>query len=156
MLRTCLLVGLMLCLLVPARAGHSAPKIFFRINVQTAGEGLSPQQATQVAIPPNGEMIQVRTLPEVTEQDLIGVTVDPSGPVHLQFNHRGKVNLDAVTGENQGRILVVSINGYVVYAPVIDQQITTGELVLPHPLSPEILQLLQQTAKENVRKASRT
>jgi preprotein translocase subunit SecD len=149
-----LLTGWLLLMLTPAQAGHSPPKIFLRVHVQTAGEGLPASQATSIALPPNGETIQIRTLPEFSERELIGVQVDPSGPVHLQFNHQGQVNLSAVTGQNQGRILVVLIDGYVVYAPIIDEQITSGELILPHPLSPQIIQLLQETARRNVESAS--
>jgi preprotein translocase subunit SecD len=141
---------------VPARAGHSPPKVVLRIHVQTTGEGQSPMEATPIKLPPNGEQIFVRTLPELTEQNLVGVEQLPSGVVRLQFNHVGQVNLSAVTGQNQERILVVLVNGYVVYAPVIDQQITNGELDLPRPLGAQIIQLLQEVAKNNVRQAAKT
>jgi hypothetical protein len=68
----------------------------------------------------------------------------------------GQVNLNAVTAQNQGRILVVLIDGYVVYAPIIDEQITDGELDLPRPLPAQVLQLLQEVARRNVRQAART
>jgi len=113
-------------------------------------------EVTTLPIPPDGERIQVRTLPEVSENDLIDAQQDASGVVHLQFNHVGQVNLNAVTAQNQGRILVVLINGVVVYAPVIDEQITNGELDLPRPISPLALQLLQEVARHNVKQAART
>ena len=113
-------------------------------------------EATAISLPPNGEKILIRTLPEVTERELIDVEQDASGTVHLQFNHEGQVSLSAVTAQNQGRILVVLINGYVIYAPIIDEQITSGELDLPHPIPPQILQLLQDLARNNVKQAART
>lgn len=113
-------------------------------------------EVTTISLPPNGEQIQIRTLPELTEHDLIDVRQDASGTVRLLFNHAGQVNLSAVTAENQGRILVVLIDGYVVYAPVIDEQITNGELDLPRPVGPQILGLLQEVARQNVRQASKT
>lgn len=152
----CLLTGFLLLLLSPAQAGHSPPQVLLRIYVQTTGDGLSAQQATTISLPPNGEPIQIRTLPEITERELIDVKADPSGAVHLRFNHTGQVALNAVTAQNQDRILVVMINGYIVYAPIIDEQITSGELVLPHPLNPQALQLLQEIARKNVQEASRT
>jgi hypothetical protein len=152
----CLLTVLLLSLPAPARAGHTPPKLFLRIHVQTAGEGLPATQAITIALPPNGEQIQIRALPEVSENNLIGAEQDTTGRVHLQFNHQGEVNLSAVTGENEGRILVVMLNGYIVYAPVIDQQITNGELILPHSLTPQIMQLLQDIALKNVKKANKT
>jgi preprotein translocase subunit SecD len=153
---TFLLIGLLFLTFLPARAGHSPPTVVLRVHVQTTGEGLSPQEATTIALPPNGEQIQVRTLPEVSEHDLIDVRQDASGVVHLLFNHVGQVSLSAVTAQNQGRILVVLIDGYVVYAPTIDEQITNGELDLPRPLSPTILQLLQEVARKNVRQAAKS
>jgi len=153
MMRLLFLV-LTLLAVVPAHAGHSGPKIFLRIHVQTTGSGMAADQAQTVAVPPDGELIQVRALPEVTEGDLIGVEPRANGTL-LTFDHSGQVNLDAVTGEDQGRILVVLLNGYVIYAPVIDEQISNGQLLLPHPLAPQIVKLLQEVAAKNVRDRSK-
>ena len=152
---TCLLMGLLFLTFQPARAGHSPPSVTLRIHVQTTGAGQSAEEATTITIPPNNEQIQVRTLPEITEGDLVDVRQDASG-LHLKFNHDGQVNLNAVTAQNQGRILVVLIDGQIVYAPVIDEQITTGELNLPRPINPQTLQLLQEVARRNVKQAART
>jgi len=152
----CLPVGLLLFMLLPARAGHSPPTILLRVHVQTTGEGQSPQQATTIQLPPDGETIQIRTLPEITERDLVDVRQSASGGIRLLFDHDGQVALNAVTAQNEGRILVVLINGFIVYAPTIDQQITNGELDLPHPLNPQVVQLLLDEAKKNVKQANRT
>ena len=153
---TFLLLGLLVFTVQPARAGHKPPQVILRIHVQTTGEGQSSLEATKITIPPNNEQILVRTLPEITEGDLIGVQQDLSGGVRLFFNHIGKVNLDAVTAQNQGRFLVVLLDGVVIYAPTIDTQITNGELDIPHAIRPEIVKLLQDVAAENVRKAAKT
>ena len=153
---TWLLLGFLVFTFQPAHAGHSPPKATLRVHVQTTGDGQSALETTSITIPPNGEEITVRTLPEVTESDLVGVEVDPSGRLRLQFNHTGQVALSVVTAENQGRLMVVLIDGYVVYAPIIDQQITSGELDIPHPLNPQIVTFLQDIAAKNVRKASHT
>jgi len=152
---TCLLMGLLFPTLLPARAGHSPPKVVLRIHVQTTGGGQSPLETTTISLPPNGEQIQVRTLPEVTEHELVDAQQDASGVLHLQFNHVGQVNLSAVTAQNQGRILVVLIDGFVVYAPTIDEQITSGELDIPHAINPQVVALLQEVARQNVRQAGR-
>lgn len=155
-MRWILLLGIF-SLLTPARAGHTPPPIILRVHVQTSGEGLPSTQATQVALPPNGEVIQIRSLAEAGEHDLLQVTTDQAGALHLQFNHRAQVNLNAATGsQNNGRILVVLLNGQVLYAPVIDEQITTGELVIPHPVSPDLLKLLEEIAADNLREQNRT
>jgi len=49
--------------------------------------------------------------------------------------------------------MVVFINGYIIYSPVIDEQITSGQLLIPHALAPQVVQLLQEVAKKNVRDA---
>ena len=112
-------------------------------------------EVTTIAIPPNGENIQVRTLPEASETQLIDVQQDANG-LRLKFNHIAQVNLSAVTAQNQGRILVVVLDGQVIYAPIIDLQITNGELDVPRQMPANIVALLQAVAKENVRQASRT
>lgn len=143
-------------MLLPAQAGHTPPQIFLRVHIQTAGQGLPDTQATSIQLPPDGETIQIRALPEVSEHDLIDVKSDSTGAVHLLFNHQGQIALSAATGQNLGRIMVVVINGVIVYAPVIDEQITNGQLVLPHPLNAEAVQLLKATAQQNVLKAAKT
>jgi hypothetical protein len=147
----CLLVGLLALFPATLHAGHSAPKVLMRVYVQSPGEGMSSMEVTQVRVPPDNELIQIRALPEVTEGDLTDVEVGSGGALHLIFDHTGQVNLDAVTAQNQGRILVVAIDGVVVYAPLIDQEISNGELVIPHPIPAMIVQQLKETAMKNVR-----
>ena len=149
------LAVLFLLTFLPAHAGHSPPQVFLRVHVQTTGQGMSDQQVTTIALPPNGEQIQIRTLPELSESELVDVQQDASG-LHLKFNHVGQVALSAVTAQNQERILVVLIDGNVVYAPIIDQQIESGELDIPRQVNPQAVQLLQERAAENVRQANKT
>lgn len=125
-----------------------------RVHVQTTGQGLSAQEATTIPIPPNGEQIQVRTMPEASERDVIAAQQDAGG-LHLQFNHVGTVNLNAATAQNQGHILVVLIDGQVFYAPVIDEQISNGRLDIPHQLPPTVLAALQERVQFNVKEAGR-
>lgn len=152
----CLLIGWSFLLFTPAQAGHSPPKVLLRIFVQTTGEGMSDTQVAHISLPPNGEQIMIRALPEVTERELIGAQPDASGAVHLQFDHTGQVVISTFTAQNQNKIMVVMIDGYILYAPIIDEQITSGEIVLPHPLRPEALKLLQETAQQNVKEHNRT
>ncbi len=155
MRRLLLLFGCLLLVCVPARAGHSPPKIILRIHVQTTGEGQSPMEVARIQVPPDGESILIRAIPEVSEAQLIDAQQDNEG-LHLRFNHVGQVSLNAATAQNQGRILVVLLDGNVIYAPVIDMQIVNGELDIPHPIPPVFLQLLQEVAKENARRDART
>jgi preprotein translocase subunit SecD len=148
--------GLLVFLVLPAHAGHSPPKVVFRVFVQTSGEGQPSAEAQEVVIPPNHETIMIRAMPEITEQNLVDVRADSSGNVHFQFDHQGQINLDAVTAQDQGRIMVVALNGFVIYAPLIDEQITNGELVVPHTIDPAVIQLLENEAQKNVKEAHRT
>ena len=150
------LAGVLVLLALPAHAGHSPPKVLFRVFIQTSGEGLPASEAQEVVIPPNHEVIMIRAMPELTELNLIDVHADASGNVHFLLDHAGQVNLDAVTGQDQGRIMVVSLNGFVIYAPLIDEQITTGELIVPHTIDPAIIKLLEDEAQKNVREARKT
>ena len=145
-----LLLVLLLATLIPASAGHKEViQVYMRIHIQTAGAGLPESQAVSVKIPPNGEIIQIRTLPEITERELVDIKKTTEG-IRLVFNHEGSINLNAVTAQNTGRILVVMINGVVVYAPLIDQQISSGYLDIPHQINPQVVQLLKDTAAANI------
>jgi preprotein translocase subunit SecD len=149
-------IGLFLLLLpglaLPARAGHSPPQVLLRVFVQTTGDGMADTQAHEITIPPDNETILIRAMPETNESEITDVQVDPAGRTHVFFDHTGTVDLDAVTAQNQGRILVVTLDGYIIYAPVIDREISNGELIIPHPIPPQIIQLLQKLAKQNVEK----
>ena len=152
---TFMLIGLLLLTLLPARAGHTPPKVTLRIHVQTTGEGQSTLEVVQIRVPPAGDTILIRAIPEVSENQLVGAQQDASG-LHLQFNHTGTVDLNATTAQNQGRLMVVMIDGNVVYAPTIDTQISDGQLTIPHQIPNQVVQLLQQVAAENIRKANKT
>lgn len=151
MFRVIVVLALVLVAL-PAHAGKTPPKIQFRVHVQATGGG--DDQVQTVYLPPNNEPIQIRSLPEVTEHDIVGVQPQANGTLIL-FNHSGDINLSAATAQNQGRVMVVFINGYIIYAPIIDEQITNGQLLIPHPFSPDVLKLLQDVAQHNVTNAAK-
>ncbi len=155
MRRILFLMGLLLLTFLPAQAGKTPPKVTLRIHVQTTGEGQSTLEVAHVRVPPDGEDILVRAIPEVSEGQLVDAEQDADG-LHLRFNHTGTVDLNAATAQNQGRILVVLIDGVVLYAPTIDTQISNGELDIPHPIPANILQLLQQVAAQNVRQINKS
>jgi hypothetical protein len=155
MFRHHLPILLLLIALTPAMAGHSPPKIFLAIYVQTTGEGQPSSQARTIQVPPDGQTIMIRSLPDLTERNLVDVQQDADGSIHFRFDHQGQVDLEAITGQNQGRILVLTINGFIFYAPLIDEQISDGELIMPHHLDPAIFKLLQDVAQKNVQEANR-
>lgn len=142
----------LLCL--PVQAGHSGPKLLFRIHVQTTGQGLSDQEAIPITLTHPNENILVRALPEITENDILTVQEEASG-TRFYFNHEGKVALDVFTAQNQGRAMVVLLNSEVIYAPIIDEEITTGQLLIPKKFKPEILEALKDIAEKNTKEATR-
>ena len=144
-------LGLLLLFLGLFAGGHKPPALIFRINVQTSGTGLGPTQALPLTLPKTQEMILVRAIPEVTEKNLRHVEVRNDGTLVLTFDHQGRVNLDVVTTSNQGRYLVVTIDGILVYSPLIDEEISSGTLVIPHPLPLPVVEALKQVADENSR-----
>ena len=155
MRRILFLLGLLLLTFLPVHAGKTPPKVTLRIHVQTTGEGQSTLEVSHVRVPPDGEDILIRAIPEVSEGQLVDAEQDADG-LHLRFNHTGTVDLNAATAQNQGRILVVLVDGIVLYAPTIDTQIDDGVLNIPHQIPQQVVQLLQQVAAENVRKSNKS
>jgi len=49
----------------------------------------------------------------------------------VNFDDFGKTKLEVATNTGRGLILVVIVNGRVVYAPTIDTTLTQGTLALP-------------------------
>jgi hypothetical protein len=49
----------------------------------------------------------------------------------VAFDDFGKTKLEVATNTGRGLILVVIVNGRVVYAPTIDTNLTQGALALP-------------------------
>jgi hypothetical protein len=49
----------------------------------------------------------------------------------VDFNDFGRTKLEAGTSTGRGFILVVLVNGRVVYAPRVDTVITNGSILLP-------------------------
>ncbi len=129
--------------------GHKPPMVTLRVNIQTAGQGLSEQLALPIALPKTGETILIRSTAEVSEKNLRNIELRPDGSTVLTFDHQGRINLSTATGTNQGRYMVISIDGVVMYAPLIDIQIDDGVLILPHPLPPGVFQLLLKVAQDN-------
>ena len=53
------------------------------------------------------------------------------GTVVVDFDDFGKTKLEVATNTGRGLILVVIVNGRVVYAPTIDTTLIQGSLALP-------------------------
>jgi hypothetical protein len=100
------------------------------------------------------ETIAIRNLPEVSEKDVQKVRTMADGTVVVEFDDFGKTKLEVATNTGRGFILVVIVNGRVVYAPRIDTNLTRGALALPAgAVLPEEIQSLNDARnKERAQK----
>ena len=100
------------------------------------------------------ETIAIRNLPEVSEKDIRSVRALADGTVVVEFDDFGKTKLEVATNTGRGLILVVIVNGRVVYAPMIDTNLTRGALALPAGaiLAPEIEALNDAKNKDRAQK----
>ncbi len=135
------------------QAASPKPKVTFRAHIETgAASGLAATQVQQVMLLDPEQIIYVRTIPEISENDIedIEPRITPQGVGALiKLNRRGRVSLNTATNENLGRILVFILNGRVIYAPVLDMPITQGQFLIPRGFLPEEIEKLKKQIKKN-------
>ena len=119
------LVGLVLWM-----GAAEKPPFLLRIHLQ-ATEGAKGSTSALITLYQPDETIAIQSLPEVTEKEILKVSTCVDGTVLVEFNDFGRTKLEVGTSTGRGSILVVIINGRVVYAPRIDTVITTGSILLP-------------------------
>jgi len=150
-----LLFSLLFC--TSCFAGSKPPQLSLRIYTQTDSSG-SPNSVIPVQLTQPDQQIFVSAIPEATEKDLIGVAPSPgeSGTVGaiLHFNAHAGMNLDAASTQGDGKILVVVLNGRVIYSPMIDTNLK-NDLLIPRGISPQEYSLLQALAKQNLHDQNR-
>jgi hypothetical protein len=141
----CWAILLALCTL----AGAPKPTVSWRVHVQVAGEGLPRSQALPLVLNKPAEQIYIKTLPELSERDIFDVRAFPAedslGMV-VKLSPHGTHVLNSATFQNHGRILVVFLNGRVIYSPVIDRHITNGELLIPRGVFPKEIEQIKALA----------
>ena len=142
------LVGLMFWI-----GAAEKPPVLLRVHLQ-APEGAKGMVTVPVTLLNPPETIAIRNLPEVSEKDIRSVRSLPDGTVVVEFDDFGKTKLEVATNTGRGLILVVIVNGRVVYAPTIDTNLTRGALALPAGaiLAPEIEALNDAKNKERAQK----
>jgi hypothetical protein len=147
------LLVLFLFTLPSIQAASPKPKITFRAHIETgAAAGLAPTQVQQVMLFDPEQMIYVRTIPEISENDIQAIepriTSQGIGAL-ITLNRRGRVSLSTATNENLGRILVFMVNGRVIYAPVLDMPITQGQIFIPRGFLLEEIEMIKKQIKKN-------
>ena len=118
------------------------PPVLLRVHLQ-APEGAKGMVTVPVTLLNPPETIAIRNIPEVSEKEIRAVRALADGTVVVEFDDFGKTKLEVATNTGRGLILVVIVNGRVVYAPTIDMNLTTGALALPAgAILPEEIQSL--------------
>ena len=106
------------------------PPVLFRVHLQ-APEGAKGQVSVPVTLFNPAETISIQTIPEVSEREVRKVSTRLDGSILVEFTDFGQTKLEVGTSTGRGLILVVIVNGRVVYAPRIDTVLTSGCLLLP-------------------------
>jgi hypothetical protein len=129
------------------------PPFLLRVHLQ-APEGAKGMVSVPVTLFQPNETIAIQSLPEVSEREIRKVSTRADGTVLVDFNDFGRTKLEVGTSTGRGFILVVLVNGRVVYAPRIDTVITNGSILLPPgSITPdEILQVNAEVEKSKEQK----
>ena len=129
------------------------PPVLLRVHLQ-APEGAKGMVTVPVTLLNPPETIAIRNIPELSEKDIRQVRTLTDGTVVVEFDDFGKTKLEVATNTGRGFILVVIVNGRVVYAPTIDTNLTQGALALPAgAIFPEEIQALNdEKNKERAQK----
>ena len=106
------------------------PPLLFRVHLQ-APEGSKGQVSVPVTLFNPSQTISIQSLPEVSEKEIRKVSTRVDGSILVEFTDFGQTKLEVGTSTGRGLILVVIINGRVVYAPRIDTVLVNGCLLLP-------------------------
>jgi preprotein translocase subunit SecD len=149
-----LLLGIVALVLTASglQAGSNRPQITFRIHVERAQAAGSSAQVMQVALTEPEQIITIGRYAELSETQVQSVLPTPDGGMMVIFNNVGAKILESTTANNQGRVLVVFLNGRVVYAPLIDMVLRTGRILIPGPLDPSEVAALQQFLQKRDKK----
>lgn len=129
------------------------PPILLRVHLQ-APEGAKGMVTVPVTLLNPPETIAIRNIPEVSEREIRQIRTLADSTVLVEFDDFGKTKLEVATNTGRGLILVVIVNGRVVYAPTIDTNLTRGQLALPAgSVSPQEIEALNDARnKEKAQK----
>jgi len=144
-----------LCGLILWMGATEKPPALLRVHLQ-APEGAKGMVTVPLTLLNPPETIAIRNIPEVSEKEIRRVKTLGDGTIVVELDEFGKTKLEIATNTGRGLILVVIVNGRVVYAPVIDTSLVQGALALPAgSIFPEEIQALNEARnKEKAQKLS--
>lgn len=124
-------------------AGASKPTMTFRIHIQVKEDTKGEGAVLPIALANPQQIITVSRTPKISENHLQSVIATPDGGMMVQTTTTGARLLEEATISNPNQIMVVLLNGQVVYSPVIDIPLRSGRLLIPGPIPPELITALQ-------------
>ncbi len=90
----------------------------------------------------------IRKVPEISERDIEAIfpftAADGTLGCALKLTPHGRIQLDTVSIEERGRVLVCMVGNRVVTAILIDKRVDDGILTIPSGLAPEEVTKLEQ------------
>jgi len=128
-------------------AGGKKPELVLRVYTQNEDPGA---RSVPLLLTDPDQTIHINADPEVTEGDLEAAEPYGESGVLLHFSRHAGLLLNSATMQKMGKILVVSLNGRIVYSPVIDTPINET-LLLPQGVTPQDMALIQAKIKANHR-----
>lgn len=142
-LRNLMVVPVLLFLAATGMAGASKPTMTFRVHVQVKEDTKGQGAVLPIALSNPQQIITVGRVPKISENHLQSVIATPDGGMMVQTSNTGARLLEEATISNPNQIMVVLLNGQVVYSPVIDIPLRSGRLLIPGPIPPELITALQ-------------
>ena len=124
-----------------AEAEGAKPPIVLRFYLQVMSQTGSNWMQVEVPDPPQPILIEKYSF--LSEKYVTEATALPDGNTMIQFDPIGTNVLDTTTSGSTGKILVVICNSRVIYAPVIDQPLRQGRMIVPG-ITPEELKTLKE------------
>ncbi|MEM9400085.1 MAG: hypothetical protein AAF984_07735 [Verrucomicrobiota bacterium] len=119
----------------------------FRIHAQVQEvQGATGITSVQLFNPP--QAIYITKFADITEKNLIQFQQVRDGRVLVRLDQTGTRLLEALTSNSMGKMIVIIVNGRVVYSPKVDIPLREGALLLPsNSISEEDIILMVQTMK---------
>jgi len=147
-MRSLMVVPVLLLTVATGLAGASKPTMTFRIHIQVKEDTKGEGAVLPIALSSPQQIITVSRVPKISENHLQSVIATPDGGMMVQTSTTGARLLEEATLSNPNQIMVVLLNGQVVYSPVIDIPLRSGRLLIPGPIPPAMITALQQRIVE--------
>jgi hypothetical protein len=150
-MRRFLLLPLLVILGLASIAGaKKSPQVIIRFYAEVA-ENNGDTFGTAIPLLDGSGSIRVSKIATISEQDIVAFTpfqnADGSIGAYFYLDEHGKLLLETLSMEQQGKVLLALVNGRHVADLLIDKHISDGIAVIPAGLSPQDLDLMRKKMK---------